>query len=715
MNRLMVVALGAVAAFSACDFGVKTCRNGEGCPSGSVCDPGGSGFCVAADGGSGGGGVSGGGGSGGGGGGGGSGGGGGAACVLDACAEGQECSPVGCKNAVIEVVVTMQPMAVSTVAQSVQGRIQRTGMNGDVSGLKLPQTVTLTPDALFSTAPSAAVAADGTFSFLVSAVANGNGPGTVTISFASISRDVAITADTTPPVVDVEVVARPTALADPDPVTPAAWKKDEAALVRVTVTGGRAAVPTDLIVSGGTVSSTTCAGCAGTCQCFAVDLSATVVPGLRGTVNGKVGTIADAVGNQSAEADAGIDVTRVRWERAIQLLSSANTARPVAVSNTGRVVAAVDEAPGGAFRVQAFEPDGGSAWGAIDAGTVAAGPTVGTNQVWVARTVGSTSSLGSIAISSGSENPAACVDVAGLSFANAVALATSDAGVELPVALRNGVLQAAVTGLCPFVSLNPGATDVSAKASIVTLNRSGQIEAFTVNESDSRIWKASLEGTSWTDRGNASLPMATQPKGLFLDGANYVGGGGGVVANLFSGSSPGSLSGTLPNSLSASNVSAPVLGSGFVVYGSASGNVFKATYASGMMSGATLVAGASGNLQSTMPLLGENGLVYLVGSTGRLTVRRVSDLSEVWGGSLGASINQVSELALDVVRNGTARDCSRPLGVLYVVTRSATTATLRSIIVDSKGLDAMAPWPKFQRDNANTGNATASLAPWSCP
>ena len=36
-------------------------------------------------------------------------------------------------------------------------------------------------------------------------------------------------------------------------------------------------------------------------------------------------------------------------------------------------------------------------------------------------------------------------------------------------------------------------------------------------------------------------------------------------------------------------------------------------------------------------------------------------------------------------------------------------------LMDSPGLDSAAPWPKYQRDNANTGNASLPLDPWVCP
>ena len=98
-----------------------------------------------------------------------------------------------------------------------------------------------------------------------------------------------------------------------------------------------------------------------------------------------------------------------------------------------------------------------------------------------------------------------------------------------------------------------------------------------------------------------------------------------------------------------------------------------------------------------------------------LNVGGQSDLTEVWRTNIAAP-TLVSQPALDVYRgSGGSKDCSKRLGVFYVSTESGLTATLTAILVDSQGLDPTAPWPKFQKDNANTGNASASLTPWTCP
>jgi hypothetical protein len=122
------------------------------------------------------------------------------------------------------------------------------------------------------------------------------------------------------------------------------------------------------------------------------------------------------------------------------------------------------------------------------------------------------------------------------------------------------------------------------------------------------------------------------------------------------------------------------------------------------------------SLQDRTPVLGEGGLVYLVGDNGSLSVRLQSDLAEQWSASLVSPVDAISQPALDVYRNSTgAKDCASRLGVLYVLTKTGSTATLRAVLVDSKGLDGTAPWPKYQRDNSNTGNISLPLNAWVCP
>jgi hypothetical protein len=121
-----------------------------------------------------------------------------------------------------------------------------------------------------------------------------------------------------------------------------------------------------------------------------------------------------------------------------------------------------------------------------------------------------------------------------------------------------------------------------------------------------------------------------------------------------------------------------------------------------------------GPLGSAAPVLGGNGLAYLVSpTTGRLSVVNVATGVIEWSQANVFTPGAVSP-ALDVVRDRSlAKQCGRGVGLLYIAVR--TDSALTAVVVDSPGLDGTAPWPRFHHDNGNTGNPETPLTPWSCP
>jgi hypothetical protein len=80
-----------------------------------------------------------------------------------------------------------------------------------------------------------------------------------------------------------------------------------------------------------------------------------------------------------------------------------------------------------------------------------------------------------------------------------------------------------------------------------------------------------------------------------------------------------------------------------------------------------------------------------------------------------AAANGLGQPALDVSRDATgATQCTKGLGVLYVPSVNLGVARVTAVIVDSPGLDPLAAWPKYQRDNRNSGFADAT-SPAACP
>ncbi|MDP3155257.1 MAG: hypothetical protein Q8N23_21440 [Archangium sp.] len=535
--------------------------------------------------------------------------------------------------------------------------------------------------------------------------------------------------DTVAPDVMVVVEPRHAALADAEPGFTGFWKKDEVATIRVTVDGGAVAQASDLSTSwvGGTVApSTACSGaCSGNCRCFEVELSGAPIPGMRATPTLRMGPIADNAGNISAALDAGIPVTRFKWARQMTLAANSTPLLPVAVSDQGVAVWGAQETPLTTARVIATTQDGGLAWMSVTGGTVTAGPLLATSQVWVGTELAvGFSQLVPIGLATGMVGVSQCLSASGPAFNGDLALSSLDGGTtEIPLGVRNGRVQGPVSGNCEGLTLATVDDPAFRPSLVVRTPGGGTTEAFVAYEGDTKLWKADLAGTSWNARGVAApLPMGTQLRGLFLDGLGYAGGGGGGVASngaLFATNASGMFSGTTVFTESAAaNAGPPAVGAGFLLYGNSGGDVSKVSYATGMFGGSTTVPAGVGNLQATTPVLGAGSLAYLIGSSGTLTVRRTSDLSEVWQASLAplTGAGNVSQPALDVYRTaGGTKDCTKPLGVLYVTTRAGATATLRAILVDSKGLDETAPWPKYQRDNANTGNSSLSTGDWTCP
>ncbi len=721
MRSLLIVAL--CVGLSGCTFGIRPCGEDADCGAGNVCVER---FCARADAGTigGGGGVTGG---GAGGMGGGVGGGGGA---VPFCQQGfmcaqpyEECAPTldggRCVSSELRITWLTPSEGTPFATSPVPATLRVTKADGGAVALTSVPVMGAEQDFVGAAgAYSGRLVLTGTDG-MRTYVAGWQGTGLP-------SDTLTLLKDTIAPDVVVVVEPRPASLPDGEPGFIGFWKKDEVATVRVTVDGGPVAQASDLSASwaGAAVRpSAACSGaCAGNCRCFEVELSASPVPGMRANPTLRMGPIADVAGNTAPAQDAGIPVTRFKWERVLD--GAAARLPPVVVTRAGLVVGGVETLASTTepIRLAAYTQDGGASWSGagLARGAVTAGPVVGANDLWVATNSGVSSQLLRVGLAGGA--PAALGDCIGANvFGGDLTLATSNGNTEIPLGIRNARVQGPVSGNCEGLTLATVVDPASRPSLVVRTPDGGTTEAFIAYEGDTKLWKADLSGTSWNAQGVAApLPAGTQPRGLFIDGLGYA-GGGGVVGNgaLFATNASGVFSGTsMFTSSAAANAGPPAVGPGFLLYGNSGGDLVKVSYATGMFGGPTTVAAGVGNLQATTPVLGSGSLVYLIGSTGSLTVRRTSDLSEVWQAPLTSltGAGNVSQPALDVYRTvGGAKDCTKPLGVLYVTTRTGATATLRAILVDSKGLDGNAPWPKYQRDNANTGNSSLSTGDWTCP
>jgi hypothetical protein len=258
---------------------------------------------------------------------------------------------------------------------------------------------------------------------------------------------------------------------------------------------------------------------------------------------------------------------------------------------------------------------------------------------------------------------------------------------------------------------------------VVVTTSGNSHDVFVGSSGSATLSKRSFNTAVWTDLGTATVSMLF-PQGLFVFGT-VVGGGGPTTGGAFVLSSVGTLSGTASQYApmgTAPGGAAIVTGtamSPFAVFGDRGQGLTRVAINGSMMASAATETYDGGTpLDARAPLLGEGGKLYVVGDDQVLRVLSGSPLSEEWnvpggaGGILGDTA--VTQLALDVTRSGTTKVCTRP-GVLYVAAANSGTARLYAFIVDSRGLDRNAPWPKHQHDNANTGNPGTDNSAWSCP
>ncbi|QRN97513.1 PQQ-like beta-propeller repeat protein [Archangium violaceum] len=115
------------------------------------------------------------------------------------------------------------------------------------------------------------------------------------------------------------------------------------------------------------------------------------------------------------------------------------------------------------------------------------------------------------------------------------------------------------------------------------------------------------------------------------------------------------------------------------------------------------------------PVLGAGGLVYTASMRSQPSDRPdvaawSSDLRTLlW--RLTDSVGAVSASpALDCARAGDGGASPASLGTLYV---GSEDGKLYAFVVDSRGLDTHAPWPRYQHDSRNTGNPETPIS--SCP
>jgi hypothetical protein len=500
--------------------------------------------------------------------------------------------------------------------------------------------------------------------------------------------------DTTPPVVTLGPVPRPLTFPDPDPAGPTRWKRHETALVQVVVTGGRAALATDLFVpdAGVTLSASAAdCGCAANaaCRCFDLPLSRAPIVDLGVAplvARVAVRPIADAIGNASAIVESSVGVTRFFWSRPVS--TSGNLG--LAVSPDGVIITTVS---GGS--VEAYEPDGGLRW-AVRVGPTAtffSSPTVGTSDVYLSVREPGSSRIQKLSLATGADTGGLCDQPSTVPFRE-IALGQSLIGTDVPIAIRNPFITAAI-GACPEGKADPSATEVYARLV------SGQLDLFSAGTG--LIHKAVFDGFSVLDGG-----VLTTGTGLLFLADSRV--GWASPSNIETASSSGPLGPPTTSTMGEGSVVPPVV-SGSTLFGTASTGQFLACpYArtTGVF-GTCALANPQGSTNQSY-IIGAQGLLLEIADT---QVRIRTPAGVVVSSPLTLpEAPLLGTVALVPIRNPNgSKRCGEGVGLLYV----RLSSQLVAYIVDIEGLDGTAPWPMYRHDPANSGFLDRSLAPWSCP
>lgn len=576
------------------------------------------------------------------------------------------------------------------------------------------------------------------------------------VSDAGFVANSSITVDARVPVISVSVEPAPIRVHDGGSFSErdsasgftTAFKRDEFAELRVESNVAVQISNTDVFLPAGSVTarancSTQCAG-GRFCNCFTVDLARVPLPGLRAVLDAGVGPVRDLLGNQSAPAFVAIPVTRWRWRRI--LLEQGRTAVdklfPPALDDDGRIHIGVGYQNTNEGSLIQVAPNGDVRFD-NNIEDIQLPPIV----------------EGRVAIAQGDNQQFRRYDT---TQPTAMPQQLQQNANNFCGNSRYGALGTVADGRMFFLSQFSGQVFTGLRVGSMACDEwwppadadalGGVIAAVPLVTSASRLFYARRDGRSNTGMMRVDhYPMATtrfQNARSFPspNGASSIAVFGEVVATSSANASPVNTTAVsawnpeLTARVDARTISdagttfGPLVAAGtrtnpLFLVGDATGALHRIPYTAPAI--ASLDAGVfgteltpvitgldsleGGSAGSTAPVIGGNGLVYVISPvSGRLSVVNIGNGALEWSAPLVLPAGAVSP-ALDVLRDKTslAKQCSRGLGVLYLAARNDSALT--AVIVDSPGLDGMAPWPRFHHDNGSTGYSETPLSAWSCP
>lgn len=525
---------------------------------------------------------------------------------------------------------------------------------------------------------------------------------------------------------------------DSDPAAPNAVKKDETVTLRVESTDTDVD-PASVVLSLATVdggeawgvdAGMPCSSGSAFCREYALPLGPQPMNNFVDSVRAAV-TGADDVGNPGG-GDAGLVLTVTRWKWARQVSATYGLRTTPALADGGVVLVGINGAamPNG---VVAVKPDGTFAWGPTNDGPVEGSAAVGrdnTGTEYVLYQLSTaTNPVKSVGAQSGVVVGNTCNGASGTATKASLAILRDTTGDVMAVGVQPASTANQAVSQRPLASCRDTGT--------ATAYSSVQFSGNVVGLGDEAYWVGSngnLRGAQWNAGPVTVTPLTTNVSvggvrivnGLAaLSGTRIVGGGPGI-GRLFAFDVPGGTPAWPMATPLSTPTSGPVVLSNGVVAALRSMNdrvqLIRVGSTDGMQAALTPELQSKGltssftNTQVPTPVAGQGQLLYVVDEAGRVFVLPGSFGNSTQPSWAVALPSQVAGAGTQVTAS-PALDCNRTrvasgTGVLYLATESGW---LVSYIVDSRGLDTSAPWPKYQRDGWNTGNSSTMGYGPPCP
>ncbi|MDX2010417.1 MAG: hypothetical protein SFW67_09515, partial [Myxococcaceae bacterium] len=447
----------------------------------------------------------------------------------------------------------------------------------------------------------------------------------------------------------------------------------------------------------------------------------------------------DVYGNPGGSAGPVLSVTRRRWQVPLSQLGALSSVTEPAMDTAGNVYVAF--ASGTFGQVTQVRPDGGLGWVQTGYGAVTApavwspnGNPDGGPGLFVATRLLSQAQVRLLDVTGGGETSSEVCTFNTTYSARMLSLGrTVVTAREVTATQQQLYLADPSGGNCN----SNGTVAVTGRATVVGRQQvDGTTEVYAGSTGISGFFRLTVSdaGTQWIDGTNTlgtptfigSLALSSTRGFLTPNGPNR---SEGVIASNLSSQTPATVSALLSPGMEEWTGATLRRATGNqveVYFGNAGGTSaarlhltqftpqslpMTGTFAPNMQAAAARDAfSAVSFTPAHAPILTSGGGVLMVSRTGAVSFLDRQGMRQ-WvaaDGDTGFGAVSVSPV-LDVSR--TRPVCQAP-GTLYVLSNDGV---LTAFIVDARGLDSQADWPRFQHDNANSGNASTALTPWACP